>query len=77
MTRAKDRAGPPRFDVAMLRRGAGEAVFARGAAYFSDGRVRLTSIDADAMRADVSGSQVYRASLTGNGRDLFTRAVSR
>jgi hypothetical protein len=62
--------GAPRFDVAALRAAAGDKVFARGAAYAKEGRVRLITVDPGQVRAEVVGSEVYAAMLEGDGRDV-------
>ena len=59
---------PPRFDVAMLRKSAGDKVFARGVEYHKDGQVEIISIDSARVLARVIGSEVYRSQLQGTGR---------
>lgn len=50
-----------------LRDLAGPKVFARGEAYFSEGRVRLLSVDERRVLASVIGSETYRAELRWHG----------
>ena len=63
-------AGSHRFDVAELRNLAGEAVFARGAAYHEDDRVEISAIDRTRVLARVIGSEVYRCKLVGAGKEF-------
>jgi uncharacterized Zn finger protein len=60
-------AAQPRFDVAALREIAGEAAFARGAAYARQGRARILSIAPGEVRAEITGSEIYHALLNGGG----------
>ncbi len=60
-------AEPPRFDVATLRRLAGDKVFARGEAYHRDGRVEILAADSGRVLARVSGGEDYRTELVGAG----------
>ncbi|HEY1560228.1 MAG TPA: SWIM zinc finger family protein [Caulobacteraceae bacterium] len=60
----------PRFDTAALRDIAGETVFGRGAAYARQGRVRILSVAPTEVRAEVRGSELYHASLAGDGADI-------
>lgn len=57
----------PRFDIGAIRRKAGDDVFARGEAYFTEGRVSIVDICPDRVRARVSGNETYRSVLTGRG----------
>src|SRR5262249_2771681 len=66
----KLRRKPLGFDVATLRKIAGEKVFARGVEYHDGGQVQIISIDADRVRARVIGSEVYRAELEGSGKSF-------
>jgi uncharacterized Zn finger protein len=69
MSRTKTSAEPPsRFDIAAVRAKAGDAAFARGSAYAREGLVRLISVTATDVRAEVSGTEVYPARLSGAGR---------
>lgn len=61
------RATRPRFHVAALRGMAGEAVFARGAAYAREGRARILAVDVGEARAEVTGSETYEVILKGGG----------
>ena len=65
--KAKDR---PRFDVDALRELAGEKVFARGEAYYSEGQVQILSLEAARTLAQVAGTEDYRTVLTGHGREI-------
>jgi uncharacterized Zn finger protein len=56
---------PIRFSVAALKSAAGPAVFARGEAYHREGRVALMAVEPHEVRARVSGTQVYAATLAG------------
>ena len=51
-----------------LRDLAGPKVFARGEAYFAEGRVRLLSVDQRRVLAAVVGSETYRAELRWQGQ---------
>lgn len=55
----------PRFDIDAIRRKAGDDVFARGQAYFTEGRVSIVDIGPDRVRARVSGNETHRTILTG------------
>lgn len=59
-----------RVDIGTLRAWAGEAVFARGEAYFREGRVRVLGELSGALLAQVSGSELYTVRLAGEGRAL-------
>lgn len=58
---------PPRFDLDALRRLAGDKVFARGLAYHQANQVTILAIEPGHVIARVSGSEDYRAVLTGSG----------
>lgn len=62
--------GRLRFDVAALRKLAGDKVFARGEAYHRDGQVELLSVERDRVLAQVAGSEDYRTVLTGRGKTI-------
>ena len=66
----KKAAKPIRFDVATLRRLAGDKVFARGEAYHRDGRVEILSVESERILARVSGSEDYRTELTGSTKRI-------
>ena len=51
-----------------LRDLAGAKVFARGEAYFAEGRVRLLSVDEIRVLASVTGTETYRAELRWRAR---------
>lgn len=59
-----------RFDVATLRELAGDKVFARGEAYCSQGQVDILTTDARRVRAQVAGTEDYRAEVTGRGSEI-------
>jgi len=61
---------PPRFDIDALRRLAGDKAFARGMAYHQAGQVEILSLEPGRVLARVSGSEDYRAVLTGEGADI-------
>jgi uncharacterized Zn finger protein len=69
MGAAKDgkRQMEPRFEPAVLRDMAGDAVFHRGEDYVRSGRVEILSDDRDGLRARVVGTEIYRATLRGRG----------
>jgi uncharacterized Zn finger protein len=58
-------AASPRFDVAALRKLAGEQMFARGEDYHSGGAVQLLGLEPDRVFATVSEN--YTVTLTGAG----------
>lgn len=60
----------PRFDPKHLKQMAGEAAFARGAAYAASGAVNIVMAGAGGIHALVRGSETYRVRLGGKGRDL-------
>ena len=55
----------PRFDPHALRDLAGDAVFARGEAYFQDGMVDILGIEPTRILARVAGTEYYRTVITG------------
>ncbi len=55
------------FDEDALIELAGETVFARGQAYVADGRVEILERGPKSVRARVTGSEVYRTSMTLDG----------
>lgn len=59
-----------RFDPKHLKQMAGEAAYARGAAYAASGVVTIVMADASGIHALVRGSETYRVRLAGKGRDL-------
>ncbi len=61
---------PVRFDIDALRKLAGAEVFARGQEYHRDGSVQILSLNSKRVLAQVSGSEDYRAVLTGRGSDI-------
>lgn len=64
------KAPPLRFDIDALRELAGDKVFARGLAYHQGGQVTILAIDPTRVVARVSGSEDYRAVLTGSGSNI-------
>jgi tetratricopeptide (TPR) repeat protein len=56
-----------RFDVAAVRRLAGDKVFARGEAYHRGGHVEILVNGRERVLAHVVGTELYRAELTGGG----------
>lgn len=62
----------PQFDVALLRLSAGEKVFARGEAYWREGRVEIVTVEKGRVIADVHGSETYRSEVsTAAGNNLL------
>jgi uncharacterized Zn finger protein len=59
-----------RFDVEALRKLAGDKAFARGQQYCRDGQVELLAVKPNTVQATVTGSEDYRAELTGQGRNI-------
>ena len=64
------RKGQHRFDVEAVRRLAGDKMFARGQAYHRNGQVELIAIEPQRIVALVTGSEDYRAELTGRGTNI-------
>ncbi|QQS12999.1 MAG: SWIM zinc finger family protein [Rhodospirillales bacterium] len=62
--------GKPRFDVAALRRFAGDKVFARGEAYVERGQVEILAIEPGRVLAVVAGGEDYRTEVTGRGAGI-------
>jgi uncharacterized protein DUF6880/SWIM zinc finger len=60
----------PRFDVGALKAMAGDKAFARGEAYFADGRVEILEAEHGLVRARVAGTEIYRAELQSVGKRL-------
>ncbi|MFC7556409.1 SWIM zinc finger domain-containing protein [Pseudoroseomonas wenyumeiae] len=56
-----------RFEPAVLRDMAGDAVFQRGEEYVRSGRVEILSDDGNDLRARVVGTEIYRARMRGRG----------
>lgn len=59
-----------RFDVAALRKLAGDKVFERGEDYHADGQVEILSLEPKRVLAQVAGSDDYRTVLTGSGKKI-------
>lgn len=60
----------PRFDPHALRDLAGDAVFARGEAYFQDGTVDILGIEPTRILARVAGTEYYRTVVTGQHTEI-------
>lgn len=63
-------AARPRFDVAVLRKLAGDKVFERGEDYHADRQVEILSLEPKRVLAQVAGSDDYRTVLTGRGKKI-------
>jgi tetratricopeptide (TPR) repeat protein len=59
-----------RFDVAALRKLAGDKVFKRGEDYHADGQVEILSLESQRVLAHVAGSDDNRVVLTGRGKKI-------
>ncbi|HEY5205877.1 MAG TPA: SWIM zinc finger family protein, partial [Roseiarcus sp.] len=59
----------PRFDIAALKRLAGNA-FVRGEAYHREGRVEILAIEPRRVLAQVAGTEDYRVNLLGKGETI-------
>jgi uncharacterized Zn finger protein len=59
-----------RFDIAAVKAFVGDKAFARGEAYWRDGLVTIIDINAARVRAQVSGTENYRTTVTGRGADI-------
>lgn len=62
-----------RFDIDILRKLAGDKVFARGEEYHEHDQVELLAIEPDRVLAQVSGSMEYRTELNGRGKNIGGR----
>lgn len=60
----------PRFDVAALRKLAGNNVFERGEDYHADGQVEILSLESERVLAQVAGTDDYRVVVTGRGNKI-------
>lgn len=60
----------PRFDIDAMKAFVGDKVFARGEAYWRDGLVTIIDMNAARVRAQVSGTEIYRTTVTGRGGDI-------
>ncbi len=68
---AEMHAGPTeRFAPDALRAAAGSLAFTRGADYHAEGRVEILAVDAGRVLARVRGSEPYRCTLSGAGRNF-------
>ena len=74
MTRSPSRSSgtppSPRFDLAALRKAAGEKAYGRGEEYHRGGQVEIIAVDAKRVAARVLGSELYRTQLIGKGRNF-------
>ena len=59
-----------RFDVASLRKIAGDKVFSRAQAYFQGGRVEILFVGPDGVRARVAGREYYRTVIKGRDKAI-------
>jgi uncharacterized Zn finger protein len=59
-----------RFDIAALRKLAGDKVFERGEDYRAEGQVELLSLESQRVVAQVAGSEDYRTILIGRGKKI-------
>jgi uncharacterized Zn finger protein len=59
-----------RFDLDAVRAFVGDEVFARGEAYWRDGLVTIIDMNAARVRAQVSGRENYRTTVTGSGAEI-------
>jgi uncharacterized Zn finger protein len=59
-----------RFDIDAVRAFVGDKAFARGEAYWRDGLVTIIDMNAARVRAQVSGTENYRTTVTGRGADI-------
>lgn len=59
-----------RFDLDALKAFVGDKAFARGEAYWRDGLVTIIDMNAARVRAQVSGTENYRTTVTGRGADI-------
>lgn len=60
----------PRFDVATLRKLAGDKVFERGEDYHADRQVEILALESERVLAQVAGTDDYRVVLTGRGNKI-------
>lgn len=59
-----------RFDLDAVKAFVGDKAFARGEAYWRDGLVTIIDMNAARVRAQVSGTEIYRTTVTGRGADI-------
>lgn len=59
-----------RFDLDAVKAFVGDKAFARGEAYWRDGLVTIIDMNAARVRAQVSGTENYRTTVTGRGADI-------
>ncbi|HBS35939.1 MAG TPA: acyltransferase [Parvularcula sp.] len=59
-----------RFDIDAVKAFVGDKVFARGEAYWRDGLVAIIDMNAARVRAQVSGTENYRTTVTGRGAEI-------
>jgi uncharacterized Zn finger protein len=65
----------PPFPLEVLRMAAGDKVFARGEAYFKEGRVEIQRRRADQVRAEVCGGEDYITEFSFAGGELKGRCT--
>ncbi|MDP3853869.1 SWIM zinc finger domain-containing protein [Phenylobacterium sp.] len=59
---------PPPFDIAALRKAAGDKMFARGQGYFEQDAVDVVAADEGRLLARVFGTETYRVELLRRAR---------
>ena len=59
-----------RFDIDAVKAFVGDKTFARGEAYWRDGRVTIIDLNAARVRAQVSGTENHRTTVIGKGVDI-------
>lgn len=59
-----------RFDLDAVKAFVGDKAFERGEAYWRDGLVTIIDMNAARVRAQVSGTEIYRTTVTGKGADI-------
>ncbi len=59
-----------RFDIDAVKAFVGDKAFAKGEAYWRDGLVTIIDMNAARVRAQVSGTENYRTTVTGSGADI-------
>jgi uncharacterized Zn finger protein len=59
-----------RFDIDAVRAFVGDKAFARGETYWREELVTIIDMNAARVRAQVSGTETYRTTVTGKGADI-------
>ncbi len=59
-----------RFDLEIVKAFVGDKAFARGETYWRDGLVTIIDMNAARVRAQVSGTEIYRTTVTGRGANI-------